>query len=134
DGSVIGRLAEPGPGDFVARWSPDNSYLALGNGASGRIQVWRLAGETPARVLDDAGRWSSAFSPDSRRIAVRQADDAIVLFDLATGLRVRRLPPMPAHSMVFHPERDWLALGSPNLIQVRDVRTGKVLRERHGYF
>jgi serine/threonine protein kinase len=131
DGQEICRVAHRGPGTYWSGWSPDGVYLALSDWSRGRLDVWRLAGATPADVLDEPADRCFAFSPESRRIALTQADGTVALFDPATGKGVGHLPtwtPGPdINHIAFHPKGDRLALACRSTTLVRDVQTGKVL-------
>jgi eukaryotic-like serine/threonine-protein kinase len=124
DGAEICRL--PGPGGSYPEFSPDGRLLAL---FGARVQVWRLAGKEPAKVLDEAWRpWGLAFSPDSRQVVFQLQDRSIAVFDLATSEKVERLPPVDgAECLTFNPKVRQLAFISYGAVQVQDLQTGEVL-------
>jgi len=133
DGKEIYRLADLGPGENWPLLSPDGGYLAVTEPGRRRLHVWRLAGAEPAVVFDEPAQGACWFSPDSRQLALQQADGSIGILDLATSTIVQRLPPVPwVNQMKFHPAGGQLALVSPGRsAQVRDLQTGKVLWQKN---
>lgn len=69
------------------------SYLATGGGAE--VQLWRVAVETPHRVLRteslESKRWSADIDPSGQWV-VSARDDGAEIWDLATGQLVAWLP------------------------------------------
>jgi serine/threonine protein kinase/WD40 repeat protein len=121
----------PGAGGWPLL-SPDGRFLMM-NSYSAASKVWDLAGHDPRPVLGGETHVAGAFRPDSRQVALAQADGSISLFDLPSGRPRRRLGPGPVPDVLaFHPTGRQLALGCKNLTQVRDLETGKVCAEfRH---
>ena len=142
-GEEIWRLPAPGPGETFPQFSPDGRLLAVTHPGLARVQVWKLAenetselsktsellpGQKPAKILDEACIWDFSFSPDSRRVAVRDLDLSIGIFDLATAKKVQRLALAGGFGRpVFNPKGRQLALFAQGAAQVHDLQTGKVL-------
>jgi DNA-binding SARP family transcriptional activator len=129
-------LRVPGVGGTLA-WSPDGATIAVEAVAArgivelrdARTGVVRRSFATQGRRL----RWLS-FSPDGNAL-VTVAADAVRVWDLSTGVEVLTLPapegqgaPGPA---VLSAGGALLALTWPgrDLVEVRDVGTGTLLRE-----
>jgi WD40 repeat protein len=127
DGTEIYRLLLGFRGeDAWPTISGDGRFVGVA--ASPRCKVWRLVGEEPVLVLDDAATVCFAFSPDNRRLALGQADNSIILFDLASGRRLCRLEPSPAPRwLAFHPTKPEPAVGSPDSVHIRNLESGKVV-------
>jgi serine/threonine protein kinase/WD40 repeat protein len=92
DGSEICHLDGFGPGDYgggetFPLFSPDGRFLLLSRGRQVvRVKLWTFAGQEPAQVpLQPAVCAGIAFSPDSREIALAEADGSIRLYDLPSG-------------------------------------------------
>jgi WD40 repeat protein len=125
DGVEIYHFLSGLPGEGWPLMSGDGQFVVVA--ASRRCRVWRLAGEEPELVLEDANDGGCAFSLDSERLAVGQADNSILLFDLATRRR-RRLEPGPAPRwLAFHPTKPELAVGSRDSVHIRNLEGGKVV-------
>jgi WD40 repeat protein len=66
------------------------------------------------RALTNSSRMvAMAWAPDGNRLAVSTEDGTALIWQAARGNLIWTSPAMiaPAHTMVFHPRRDWLALG-----------------------
>jgi WD40 repeat protein len=133
-----------------AAFSPDASRVLTGSDDR-TVRLWDAAdGRLLATVRSDAvnhlGTWfatGAAFSRDGARVVVptrRNARQAVVL-DARTGRQVEALTvPGPAGTLTqaaFAPDGTPLATvanvsGSRGTVQVRDARSGKVLREFAG--
>jgi WD40 repeat protein len=80
------------------RFSPDSSVLAFGS-RTGRVYLWRLAGDTPLRMIEAPGRLIAClcFSHDSSRLAVFAHERGvehppIQLWTVADGKQVGQFP------------------------------------------
>lgn len=129
DGKELHRFADVGLGEHWPMLSPDGAYVAVFDPDRRRVRAWRLTGAKTAVVCNKPGMGAFCFSPDSRRLALQQADGSIGVFDLPTEAQVHHLSPLPwVNQMRFHPAGDRLALGiSARWAQVRDLQTGKQL-------
>jgi serine/threonine protein kinase/WD40 repeat protein len=129
DGRVIHHVAELGPGN--ERWpicAPDSSHVMIIDLDAGRVRVWRVTDAETVQVLNEPGSRTACFSPDSRHVALQQADGTIGIYDLATRKRGRQLPALPpVYRLAFHPTGTKLAIGCWNFAQVCDLESGKVL-------
>jgi serine/threonine protein kinase/WD40 repeat protein len=118
------------------RFSPDGKLLATrGEPRLGvPLQVWDLAGRRCLLKVPSIGEWyywDFDFTPDSRTLAVGQADGSVGIYDLGTASRRRSLLPGPSpHYLRFDPTGQRLAICRDADVQVVDVGTGRV---RHHY-
>jgi WD40 repeat protein len=120
------RHISVGGGDRWLLFSPDGRYLAVGG--YGAHQVWDLAEREPVKLLEQPG-CGFAFSPDSRQFALGDANGAIVVCQLPSGRQIQRLEPGPRPCVLaFHPSEQVLAVAYQTSVQVRDLKTGKLLR------
>jgi Tol biopolymer transport system component/imidazolonepropionase-like amidohydrolase len=105
-----GRAPEPltrdGYFETDPEWSADGRAILYTSDKEGRPNVYRRDLETGAeRRLTDAGpgaAFGSALSPDGRRLAYLDQDNALQLLDLATG-RVRKLADAKGRELVGRP-------------------------------
>jgi WD40 repeat protein len=132
DEREIARL----PGFGFPAWngvtlSPNGLLLLQRCRPFGQSKLWNLDGPKPIVVREGAtGDLESAvaFSPDSRQLAMTQADAAVVVLDTATGKELRRLP-LFAQRLAFHPTLPHLAVASENVVQVFDIASGMRVNE-----
>jgi serine/threonine protein kinase/WD40 repeat protein len=125
--------------DF-AHLSPNGQLLAIGViGEGGRIQVFNLVGRGPVETVPETACTGFGFSPDSRWMAIGQADGSILLMDLASGQTRKKLKaaPVPIH-LAFNPrfpsrEQDpkgrqlAVSCANCNRVQIFDIETGESL-------
>jgi serine/threonine protein kinase/WD40 repeat protein len=112
--------------------SPDGRFLLL-LWTSPPCNLWEVASPEPRQVLAGEVAVAGAFRPDSRQLALAQADGSISLYDLPSGQQVRQLEAgaVPDY-LAFRPDGRQLALACRDRAQVRDLETGKVCAEfRH---
>ncbi len=127
----------PGWGKPVGlRFIADGRFLAVGAAHvnypfDGRLQVWdlRAAGRTPLLEATDVRHVD--FRPDGRYAAVAHRDGAASVYDLETGKRAGRLPPLSVRretNLALHPKEPLLAACSyfSTEVVVRNWRTGVV--------
>jgi WD40 repeat protein len=95
-------------------FSPDGRLLA-GVGAGTRLIEFLdpLTGEQVRVTTNSAGPTAIRWNADDNSFAVATDDGRVTLWDPRTGTMRWSSPPMvaPAHSLAFHPHRDWLAAG-----------------------
>ena len=75
--------------------------------------------------------WATAFSPDSRHLAVGQQNSAL-RFDLATGQEINRwVLRSKAYTLAFHPDNRSLAVGyfGGSVASVYDAAKGTLLTD-----
>jgi WD40 repeat protein/predicted Ser/Thr protein kinase len=100
------------------------------------LSVWELGpGGATRRLRLEEARGICDFTPDGRALVVGLPDNALGVYDLATGQQVRRLPPgLPPYQVAIRPDGRLVAVSSNQCpgVQVRDLGTGAVLQElRH---
>jgi serine/threonine protein kinase/WD40 repeat protein len=139
DDSEIHRLGARSLADFPLL-SPDGQYLAHGvPGERGRVRVFNLAGREPVEVVPETACSTFEFSPDSRWVAIGQADGAISLLDLLSRRVVGKLKAdrVPIH-LAFNPRfsvrrqepvgRQLAVVGANcSRVQIFDLETGEPL-------
>src|SRR5436309_4256106 len=93
--------------------SPNGQFLAAHDNQHA-LQLWRIADGKSLLREELRQCWTSAFSPDSRRLAVAK-DDWVFCIDLASGQETRRWRlPAAAHRLAFDPNNRRLAVGYSN--------------------
>jgi WD40 repeat protein len=131
-GKVLHRLPR---GPLMVGFSPDSKTFAA-TAAGTRLRLWDVA--TGKERHEQPGNFGSgavtAASPDGRLSAAADwTDQAVHLWDMATGRRVGRFPVAResalARDLTFSPDGKTLAAGTyEGLAQIWDVATGKELR------
>jgi serine/threonine protein kinase/WD40 repeat protein len=92
------------------------------------IRVWELAGPEAVLIRDKTTIAAYTFSPDSRQMAIGQANGFVSLYDLASGRQLQELKTgLAMRSMAFHPTGRQLAICHAGGVQVRDLATGRVM-------
>ncbi len=129
DDTEIARLPPTGSETGVL-FSRDGKFLATwwGTDSWPHLNLWKLDGHEPIRVehLDDA--YGFDFSPDSRQCAIGRVDGPIRLYDLASGLPPRELPPgRRGAQLAFHPDGRRFAVCCDASVEIRNLDTGKVV-------
>ncbi len=83
-------------------------------GAMVPVKLWCLDGSQPRLVLEDAANEeASAFSPDSKHVALGHQDGTVGIFDTDSGNKIRELRvKSPLFSLKFHPALDRIAVGA----------------------
>ncbi len=132
-------------------FSPDNEFLAVRN-RTGEVQVWNwrqrelifptasqlAARATGAKSTNDLSFGRNArmqFTPDSRSLAVVQADGALRVFALGTGEEQRRfvLEKPPFSFLRFSPAGDKFCLVRPDgQVQLHHASDGRLLKSFSG--
>jgi serine/threonine protein kinase/WD40 repeat protein len=130
DGEEISRLPAPGPApDWVLLgFSPDGRRLAVAYDRAGVLsaQVWEFQDGKATRpvALQGPARDYLTFSPDGGLLAARGPEDAVVVYDVATGREVQRLPHAAAGA-AFHPDGRYLGITTETVALVVDRETGE---------
>jgi WD40 repeat protein/Flp pilus assembly protein TadD len=115
-------------GECFLRFSPDGRFLLAWQ--TPRQRLWEVAGPAPRQVLGSETSYAGAFSPDSRQLALAEADGSVRLHDLPSGRLGRRLEPGPVDGWpAFAPDGRRLAVAGRDRAQVRDLQTGEVCAE-----
>src|SRR5262245_39879646 len=104
--------------DHFLAFLPDGKRLISGNGAA--IRWWDVGMRRVVRRLDKefppgSGFYQLAASPDGKRLAVLVQDNALRLWDVATGKEIRRIvlkPSRGARCLCFSPDGQTLACGN----------------------
>jgi WD40 repeat protein len=125
----------------TVRWSPDGRWFLSADWAR-RVRIWDAATWEPLWDLrqptDPAnagadGTYSSAWSPDSRRIATRSGAGDLVVYELTRGQQPRQVWIVRAHtsnirSIAWSPDGRRIASSSEDsLVKVWDAATGREL-------
>ncbi len=121
---VVAEFPAHGRPPFYGLWlSPDGRFVAYGHSRADEGQaagacVWKLDGAEPALLLDvpqGVHGNALAFRPNGRQLAIGHADEAVSIYDLDTGERVRRLADTSTVvHLAFHPRDGRLALARRN--------------------
>jgi RNA polymerase sigma factor (sigma-70 family) len=167
-GKELARLEGHKDGGAAIAFSPDGKRLATADHA-GMVRVWDVAARKEIRRIEAKAN-SVAFSPDGRTLAVagsvmarseEQLGDALQLWDVATGRKVRQFsraprqektremiaiagkPPVLAaeypglrmvHAVGFTPDgRALISAEQDGAVVVWEVLTGRVRRELLGH-
>ncbi len=131
DNREIARFTAKGDRDIVVfEFSPDGRYLASRDGNT--ISVWDVDRSLPIWTApgECLGR-ASAFSPDSRRIAVISHDGTILMYDLATGRSRRFSRPAKVTNLAFRHDGNEIAAvcsGDSATCRILDAETGREVR------
>jgi serine/threonine protein kinase len=128
----------PGDGAISVAFSPDGRRLATGGDPA---QLWDVGTyrelatlrprdpRTPPQSMFDDVVWSVAFSPDGNRLATGCHDNAVRLWDVASGHQLATLRGRSAHSecVAFAPNGHQLATAGLAGTWVWDLATGREL-------
>ncbi len=96
DGALLRRIKHIAQQTQALSFSPDGGLLAAGGGVPGRVGEVKLIDPKNASILRTLGATTDfvlalAFSPDGQRLATGGADNAIRLYDVASGKEERRI-------------------------------------------
>jgi WD40 repeat protein len=106
------RLSGRRTGWQTLAFSPDGRMLAGASRGSVLIEIMNPNTGEQLRVMTNGSRTvAMSWSTDSDSLAVATADSRVLIWKPATGALEWSSPAMiaPAHSLAFHPHRDWLA-------------------------
>jgi WD40 repeat protein/tRNA A-37 threonylcarbamoyl transferase component Bud32 len=118
-------------------YSPAGRLLACTRTDSGEVQMRDTASgaELPSLGQDSSpGDPALAFSPDGSWLAVTSDKNRVRVWDVGTGKEERALEVAPnATCLSFSPNRERLAVGCQDLVEVWDMRRAKKLRTLGGH-
>jgi RNA polymerase sigma factor (sigma-70 family) len=120
DGKLLASLCGEGDGHSVTLWDTATGKL---------VRTWKA----PQREM-----WNLAFAPDAATLATAGADNALHLWDVASGTERRRIEVDAVRrygrSLAFAPDGQVVALANPNnTIRLWDPATGRELPPLRGH-
>lgn len=134
DGKLLRRV--PGMPERIAAvaFSPDGKFLAVAAGTpgvAGELVLCEASSDAPPRVLERIADMmlTVRFSPDGARLAAGGADNAVRIFDVATGRRERLIEQHAdwVSDVAFSPDGARIATASRDRSsRVFDVKTGEM--------
>jgi WD40 repeat protein len=105
-------------------WNPNNRQIATASRAR-LVQLWDLPSGTPRTlhtesIVDNRYSGSVSYSPDGSLLASAHLDNAVRIWDTVTGTLVKTLDlEAPAYAVAWHPNGEWIAVGSSLMIESR---------------
>jgi WD40 repeat protein len=113
-------------------FSPAGRYLASWGRCVDEIDLWDI--ETGLHYatlkISEFGALAVAFQADGKTLASIGVKDGLILWDVATGKKIKKLKNRPFYTSAFSPDGKWL--GTVNVddqaIYLWDVATGKLQR------
>jgi eukaryotic-like serine/threonine-protein kinase len=118
---------------WVLRFSPDGRYLASTIQPGSSVRVWDVVnGEICLDTQEPVSTYSAKFSPDSRRIAIRQSEGDLVVYDLAKGRVIHRWRRTAEDDLAFNSDGTQIAVshgGRPKpTCEIFDLESGRTVR------
>jgi WD40 repeat protein/class 3 adenylate cyclase len=111
-------------------------YTPEGDAALGRATMLRFPRLQLAATAGTGGVWGTAFSSDGKYLLTGSEDGAVMLWDVATGQKVRQFAGHDAkvQSVALSPDSTWaLSASRDKTIALWDVTSGRKLREFLGH-
>lgn len=156
-GKAIHEINSPANGVSAMAFTPNGKMLAI-RGATDRVcylyeaangkEIRKLKPAHPSGMGGNIGGGADngtglAFSPDGKLIALPELEyvnkvvsGSVTLFEVETGKEIRRIEP-PNHgiaAIAFSPDNKTLVFNTLSTIHVKDVDTGKEIRQIKGFF
>ena len=125
-GKELAVLGGPQEETFEIAFSPDSKFLAaVGRNGKG-IRIWDAVTRKELPKVS-AQALSLVFSPDSKSLAVATADKKTLLWDVASGKEIKRLPFFGSgrNALAFTPDGKQLLVAGVKQVSVVDVGDGK---------
>ena len=132
DGEIATFKARSDREIYVLRFSPDGRYLATTHFPGLAVTVWNV--DNGSVVLSDQsliGGRAANFSPDSRRLALTQADGNILVYNLSDSRQISHLRMPYSGHVAFRPDglRMAIVCGGPDKPSCKlvEVESGSVV-------
>jgi WD40 repeat protein len=144
-GKELSSFKGPVNGVQSLAFAPDGKTLAWGTPNNGAIGVWDVATQKEVRQLSpgQAGPFypnAVAFSPDGKRLAARNYDHSMRIWDLAEGKEIKFIPSQSNSytgsqcNLAFTPDGKHLASGlGMNTLGQWDLTTGQPVGFQAGH-